>query len=192
LSSTRCSRNRGTALPPDIRTFDDSSAIVPPRGPIQHNNRYAFLRYTIRPCSRASLTAARLCCCGARRTGVSDPGYSHSAITSGTGPGYWSRTSSRCRSRPGCRCRSRRRCSCRSCCRCRSSCWRNSRRRTRRGRRRGSCRRCRRRTCCRCRRRSTPSGWRYTHVVNVLFMPANGVRVDVVGGGIRYIASSIV
>ena len=30
-SSTRWSRNRGTALPPDIRTFDDSLAIDPSR-----------------------------------------------------------------------------------------------------------------------------------------------------------------
>ena len=47
-------------------------------GPIHHNNRYAFLRYAMRPCSRASLTAAR-----PRRAppGVSDPGYSHSALT---------------------------------------------------------------------------------------------------------------
>jgi hypothetical protein len=184
LSSTRSLRTRRSHLifAPSA-THQSSSGRG---GPIHQNNRYAFLRYATRPCSRASLTAARLYCCGARRTGVSDPGYSHSAITSGTGPGYWSRTSSRCRSRPGCRCRSRRRCSCRSCCWCRSSCWRNSRR----GRRRGSRGRCRRRTYCRCRSRATR--WKDTHVVNVLFMPANGVRVDVVGGGIRYIASSIV
>jgi hypothetical protein len=33
-----------------------------PEKPIHHNNRYAFLRHAMRPCSRASLTAARLYC----------------------------------------------------------------------------------------------------------------------------------
>src|SRR6266567_1213161 len=39
----------------------------------------------------------------------------------------------------------------------------------------------------RCRRRSAGRG--NTHVINILFMPADGVWVDVESGGIRHVAS---
>jgi hypothetical protein len=83
LSSTRWLRTRRSHL-----IFAPSATDQPSSrrgGPIHHNNRYAFLRYAMRPCSRASLTAARILSM-AHPTGVSDPGYRHSAITSRTGP----------------------------------------------------------------------------------------------------------
>jgi hypothetical protein len=140
----------------------------------------------MRPCSRASADRGTSIMLMARPTGVSDPGYSHSALTSWTGPWERSRTSSRRRLRSGCRCRpwrgSNRGCRCntgRSCWR-RSSSWRYTW--------------CRRRSSgrcgCRCRRRST--GWENTHVIDVLFMPPDGVRVDVVSSRIRHVASGIV
>jgi len=118
----------------------------------------------------------------AQPTGVSDPGYSRSAITSRTGPRQRSRTSSRRRLRSGRRCWAWRRSS--RGCRCNTwrSCWRGSR----------SWRYtwCRRRSGGRCRRRST--GGRNAHVINVLFMPPDGVRIDVVSRGIRDVAAGIV
>lgn len=168
-----------SALPqaPDECCAFGSKQILCRVGPIHHNNRYAFLSTLCAPV--AACRRLRHICVADR---APDRGQ-RPRLQLFTGPirspsragsREWRRTSSRRRQGPGRRCWSWRRCRSGSRCCSRRHCW------------------CR--CCCWCwtRRRRRSAGWGNSHVINILFVAADSIRVDVVSSSIRHVASGIV